>query len=228
MARGPRGGARVRGRRVAAVAVVGFEPRSPWPASTTPPSPSRWCWRFALVFRLGAGPPRARPRGLVVVVFGGLVLAVALAVRRAAAPLRRPTPRRPARRVHWMRTDLGAAPRPIEAFLGVPALVWGVTMRARRRQGWWVCAFGVTATAPVAHLVMDPGLSLAEAGAHRGLHAGRRPGPGLPRDPAGPGGDRSRGRGARRAEEATAIRPEPGGPRPCSDSWWWGATRGSL
>ena len=40
--------------------------------------------------------------------------------------------------------------------LGVPALVWGTHMRARRRQGWWVCAFGVGATAPIAQLLVDP------------------------------------------------------------------------
>ena len=47
-----------------------------------------------------------------------------------------------------VRDTLGAVPHPITALLGYPALVWGVFMRARRRQGWWVCAFGVAATAP--------------------------------------------------------------------------------
>ena len=45
-------------------------------------------------------------------------------------------------------TTSGAFPRPIVALLGVPALTWGTHMRARRRQGWWVCAFGVALTAP--------------------------------------------------------------------------------
>src|SRR5690606_7852890 len=46
-----------------------------------------------------------------------------------------------------VRSTFGAVAHPIMALLGVPALVWGVFMRARRRQGWWVCAFGVAATA---------------------------------------------------------------------------------
>ncbi len=48
-------------------------------------------------------------------------------------------------------TDAAAAlPSPLQALVGVPALVVGVAVRDRRRQGWWVCAFGVTATVPVA------------------------------------------------------------------------------
>ena len=66
--------------------------------------------------------------------------------------------------VRWMRDTIGASPRPILAFLGVPALVWGTHMRARRRQGWWVCAFGVTATIPLAQGLLDPAGSFVEAG----------------------------------------------------------------
>jgi hypothetical protein len=47
-------------------------------------------------------------------------------------------------------TDLlGAAPRPVEALVGFPALVWGVAVRGRRRQGWWMCAFGALGAAGV-------------------------------------------------------------------------------
>ena len=49
----------------------------------------------------------------------------------------------------WVRDQLGGVPHPVEALVGIPALVWGVSMRYRRRQGWWVCAFGATATAAV-------------------------------------------------------------------------------
>jgi hypothetical protein len=30
----------------------------------------------------------------------------------------------------------------VEAFVGFPTLLWGVAIRTRRRQGWWMCAFG--------------------------------------------------------------------------------------
>ena len=54
-----------------------------------------------------------------------------------------------------------------QALLGVPALVWGIHMRARRRQGWWVCAFGVAATVPVAHALLDPVADARRGGARR-------------------------------------------------------------
>ena len=101
------------------------------------------------------------------------------------------------------------------ALLGVPALTWGTHMRARRRQGWWVCAFGVALTGPVAYSLVDPGRSVREValsigyGALIGLVLGylliridlRLTGPRL----TGP-----RGRRLAEREEATAVRPEPG------------------
>jgi hypothetical protein len=68
----------------------------------------------------------------------------------------------------WMREHLGGVPHTVEALVGIPALVWGVSMRSRRRQGWWVCAFGAAATAPVAHRllgndVFSPEMGLAAA-----------------------------------------------------------------
>ena len=48
---------------------------------------------------------------------------------------------------HWVREHLGGVPHPVEVLIGIPALVWGVSMRSRRRQGWWVCVFGAAATA---------------------------------------------------------------------------------
>ena len=56
-----------------------------------------------------------------------------------------------------------AVPVPLAALLGVPALVYGAWLRGRARQGWWVSAFGVGATVPVAVALSDPRLGLERA-----------------------------------------------------------------
>jgi hypothetical protein len=98
--------------------------------------------------------------------------------------------------------------------LGVPALVWGCHMRARRRQGWWVCAFGVGATASVAQALLNPQVTLQESGlsAVYGLVVGLVIGFVVIRVDLAITGPRS-GR-ARRAEEAAAGRPEPARTQP--------------
>jgi hypothetical protein len=83
-------------------------------------------------------------------------------------------------------------------------------MRARRRQGWWVCVYGVAGTASVAGGLMNPATSLVEAAliVAYSLPLGLILGYGVIRLDlllTGAGG----GSRARRAEEATALRPEP-------------------
>lgn len=163
-----------------------------------------------LVYRLGAGLHGLGRRGLVVVLVGSVSLAVTLVY---AELLRRYGP--PGlvdeifESVRWVRENLGAVPRPIQVLVGVPALVWGTHMRARRRQGWWVCAFGVAATSSVAGLLVNPATALAEAGlvAAYSLVLGLVLGYLVIRlDLAFTA---PRGRRGRRAEELTALRPEP-------------------
>lgn len=165
---------------------------------------------FALVYRLGAGLHGLGRRGYAVAFGALIVLAVALAYSEAIA--------------HWgsrelvgtiddirasTRELLGAVPHPIMALLGYPALVWGVFMRARRRQGWWVCAFGVAVTSPsTTRLVSaetDPTTVLL--GAAYSLVVGVLLGYLVIRAEQTLTG--THGRRARRDEEAEAHRPEP-------------------
>ena len=108
------------------------------------------------------------------------------------------------------RAALDAVPHPIVALLGYPALVWGVFMRARRRQGWWVCAFGAASTAPTTTRLVTGDVAVRPVR--------------WARSTASPSGwslgylvirveqslTGTHGRRARRSEEAEAHRPEPG------------------
>jgi hypothetical protein len=169
---------------------------------------------FLTVHRLGAGFHGLGTRGIVTVVAGSLMLAVTVGY---AELLQRYGTHSLVETlddaVRWSHHHLGAFPRPIVALLGVPALVWGTHMRARRRQGWWVCAFGIALTAPVAYALVDPGRSVKEVslatgyGAVLGLVLAFL----LIRIDLRLSGRRS-ARGRRQAEidEVTAVRPEPG------------------
>ena len=170
---------------------------------------------MALVFRLGAGWHGLGRRGYFLIFGAVLMLAIALAYSEAFA--------------HWgsrdlvnsmddfranVRSHLHAVPHPIAALLGYPALVWGVFMRARRRQGWWVCAFGVAATASATTRLVDPTVSLSATllGAAYSLIVGLVLGYVAIRVEQALTG--TRGRRARRTEEALAHRPEPGRTQP--------------
>lgn len=165
---------------------------------------------FSLVYRLGAGLHGLGTRGLVVVLGGGVVLVGTLVY---AELLRRyGTPALVAsafEAVTWAREHLGAFPRPLQALLGIPALAWGSHQRARRRQGWWVSAFGVAATVPISQLLVSPAFSGAEVLLTEAytLVVGLMIGYLMIRIDLRLAG--SRGRRGRRAEEEAAIRPEP-------------------
>jgi hypothetical protein len=113
-----------------------------------------------LIYRLGGGLHGLGRRG-VILAAGALVLLVVVLVYTAA--LTRYGSPELVRRVHsaqgWTREHLGGVPHPVEALIGIPALAWGVSLRSRRRQGWWVCAFGTAATATAASRLVDDGLT---------------------------------------------------------------------
>ncbi|QCX28910.1 hypothetical protein [Nocardioides jishulii] len=194
---------------VGAFATVGFEPV----ASTTRfgyvTLAVGFLLMFALVWRFAAGLHGLGTRGLVIVVVGTLVLAVSLVYTELLRSYAGNGMASGSELSEWLRSTIGAVPRPLTIFLGVPALVWGVHMRARRRQGWWVCAFGAAATLPVAQRLVNLDTSYVEAGLQTaysvalGLVVGYLI---IRLDLAFTG---QRGARARAAEEAHAVRPEP-------------------
>lgn len=170
---------------------------------------------FAIVYRLGAGLHGLGRRGVLVVLIGSVLLALTLLyaelLRRYGTPS---LVDGSLDLVVWSRDNLGAFPKPLVTVLGVPALAWGVHMRARRRQGWWVCAFGVTATVRIANSLINPQVTLVETGLSvlYGVLVGLLIGFIVIRlDIALTG---QPGRRGRRAEEAGALRPEPPRTRP--------------
>lgn len=112
---------------------------------------------LALVYRLGAGLHGLGRRGLAFVVVAGMLAAVALVYAellqaysdtflvKAGDGL-----------VDWSHEHFDTFPAPVATLLGIPALVWGTYLRSRRRQGWWVCAFGVAATVPFSYALVLP------------------------------------------------------------------------
>jgi hypothetical protein len=166
---------------------------------------------FALVYRLGAGFHGLGRRGYLVA--GGALLLLVLALAYSEALGRWGSPEVVGRLDdlrHSVRVRLHAVPHPIETLLGVPALCWGTFMRARRRQGWWVCAFGAAVTAPSTTRFVEGAVPTLTTilGAAYSLVLGLLLGYVVIRVEQAFTG--SRGRRARRDEEASAHRPEPG------------------
>lgn len=195
---------------VGALAAVGFEPAIRVTRFEYAVLGIALVGAFLVVYRLGAGFHGLGRRGLLVVAVGtALLLLIVLYAetlhRYGAADLIDTLDSW----VAWCREHLGAFPRPIMAALGIPALVYGSHMRARRRQGWWVCMFGVAATARVATALDDPTVALREIGLSIvyalvvGLVVGWLV---IRLDLALTG---NRGRRRRVEEQAAAVRPEP-------------------
>ncbi len=128
----------------------------------------------ALVYRLGGGLHGLGRGGALMFGAALVLLVVGLAYTAALTHWGSPAVRLDLESARtWMHDRLGGVPRPLEVLLGVPALAWGVTMRARRRQGWWVCAFGTAATATAAtRLVVDDWSQTTLLGAAYGVVLG--------------------------------------------------------
>ncbi len=170
---------------------------------------------LGLVYRLGGRLHGLGGRGLIMLVSGLVLLFVILAYTEALSRWGSPGVIEGIdETVRDIRSAIGAVPRPIAVLLGFPALAWGVSTRARRRQGWWVCAFGAAGLAVVAVSLLNPRVSLLESGlavlysAALGLAIGYLV---IRADKFLTG---ARGRRARQLEEASAHRPEPGRMQP--------------
>ncbi|GAW51097.1 uncharacterized protein PD653_1357 [Nocardioides sp. PD653] len=200
---------------VGALATVGFEPVVTVARFEYVTLGLALLGALTVVYRLGAGLHGLGRRGAMTVLIGTAVLALTLVYAEILRRYGTPTlVDNLLDVVAWSRDNLGAFPRPIETVLGIPALAWGTHMRARRRQGWWVCAFGVAATIPVANALVNPSITLVESGLSvlYGVVVGLLIGFAVIRlDLAITG---PRGRRGRRAEEAGALRPEPARTRP--------------
>ena len=113
----------------------------------------------ALVYRLGGGLHGLGRRGLILAVMALVLLVVVLDYTAALTRYGPPELVAQVRSAReWTRTHLGGVPHPVDILVGIPALAWGVSLRSRRRQGWWVCVFGVVATAEFGRRVLDLGL----------------------------------------------------------------------
>jgi hypothetical protein len=119
---------------------------------------------LALAWRLGQGFGSLGRRGVVVITSGVTVIALAVvyteAVRRWGTPELVDALAEARQRA---RDTLGADPRPVEVLVGFPALVWGVAVRDRRRQGWWMCAFGALGAGGLTSSLVDPTRSTVDS-----------------------------------------------------------------
>lgn len=164
---------------------------------------------FAAVYRPGAGLHGLGRRGYVLI--GGIAILLIFLVGYSLAlthygshyvsdtvdDLR-----------NWTHDNIGAAPHLLDAVIGVPSLCWGAFTRARRRQGWWMCAFGVAFTGPATTCLMSASSTRIDLlGVLYSLILGVIVGYLVVRIEQLFTG--SHGRRARRTEEAAAHRPEP-------------------
>lgn len=112
---------------------------------------------IGVVWGLGAGLHGLGRRGLAMILGGALlvtfVLVYGAVLRTYGSDAITGTVEDT---VAWMRDTFGGVPRPTEVLVGFPALVWGVSTRSGRRQGWWMCAFGVIGTGTITTSLVSP------------------------------------------------------------------------
>jgi len=119
---------------------------------------------LAVARRLGQGVGSLGRRGIILIVVAAVLLVVSVAYAQAIRQWGSPElVAGVADSSVWVEDRLGAVPRPIEVLVGFPALVWGVVIRMRRRQGWWMCAFGALGAAGITTSLVQPRIEPEEA-----------------------------------------------------------------
>ncbi len=166
---------------------------------------------FGIVWGLGAGLHGLGRRGVTLIVGGAAVLAVLLVystfVRTYGSP---ELVNAIDETVVWLRDTIGGVPRPTEVLIGFPALVWGISTRSNRRQGWWMCAFGVVGTSVMATGLASPNADVTYVALSTLYSAVLGLGLGLLVRKLDPGTtSRSGRRAARREDGDTYVRAEP-------------------
>jgi hypothetical protein len=120
---------------------------------------------IGLVWQLGAGLHGMGRRGFIMIVGGAVLIAGLLVYSRFLREYgSEALVDRIDDTVAWMNDRLGGVPRPVEVLVGFPVLIWGVSTRATRRQGWWMCAFAALGTATVATSLAAPTVQPEYAG----------------------------------------------------------------
>ncbi|KAA1424963.1 hypothetical protein FE697_003435 [Mumia zhuanghuii] len=165
---------------------------------------------FGIVWSLGAGLHGLGRRGVGLIIGGALVVVVLLVygtIVRSYGSAGVVDAIDEA--VVWLRDTIGGVPRPTEVLIGFPALVWGISTRSNRRQGWWMCAFGVVGTAVMASALGSPNADTLYVALSTLYSAILGLGLGLVVRALDPGSTSRSGRRAARRDGDTYVRPEP-------------------
>jgi hypothetical protein len=113
---------------------------------------------IVMVWNLGAGLHGMGRQGLLIPVGVALVILVLLAYSSFVRTHGSQTVIDAiGQAVIFLRQHFGGVPRPVEVFIGFPALILGVSIRSKHREGWWVLVFAVIGTAVLTTSLVTPG-----------------------------------------------------------------------
>ena len=112
---------------------------------------------MVMVWNLGAGLHGLGRQGLMIPVGGALLLLLVLTYSSFVRTHGSQTVVDAiGQAVIFLRQNLGGVPRPVEVFIGFPALILGVSIRSKHREGWWVLIFAVIGTAVLTTSLVTP------------------------------------------------------------------------